>query len=119
MTAPTCPYCGKAARLGGSFYGRKWECPPCGARVGCHKDTITPLGTLANAELRLARQAAHEWFDPLWKQDGMSRRGAYALLADLMGLHVNDTHIAMFTVKQCQQVVQVMSWLRREMRDAA
>jgi hypothetical protein len=114
-----CPYCGNDAELktGRHVYPHRpdlaslkiWACDPCDAWVGTHKNSPThaPLGRLANAELRKAKMAAHAAFDPLWKSGSMSRKKAYALLSDKMGLKPQDTHIGMFDVDQCKQVVAV------------
>lgn len=76
---------------------------------------ITPLGHLANKELRDARMAAHRLFDPLWLrkmrkdniQKGHARRLAYEWLSKEMGLPRKKCHIAMFSVEQCKQVVAI------------
>ena len=74
QSTPTCPYCGSRARLVdstaiyGRSYGMTWVCeryPSCGAYVGCHPGTTTPLGRLADKKLRAAKKAAHAAFDPL------------------------------------------------------
>lgn len=114
----TCNYCQQPAQLvdGDTIYPHRpdlyalkfWYCSPCGAWVGCHKGTISPLGRLADAELRQAKQAAHAVFDPLW-QDGRfnSRRRAYQWLAGQLGIDVNDCHIGMFDVETCRRVVEI------------
>lgn len=114
-----CPYCGSDAELttGHKVYPHRpdlahlkiWACLPCDAWVGTHKNSPThaPLGRMANAELRRAKMAAHAAFDPIWKSGRMSRSKAYALLASLMNLPKQDTHIGMFDVQQCKQVVEV------------
>jgi hypothetical protein len=51
--------------------------------------------------------AAHDAFDPLWKEGRMKRKEAYKWLSERMGLHVNDTHIGMFDADQCRRVVGV------------
>jgi len=77
----TWPYCRAAALLvsGAVLYPHRedlaelkfWQCEPCKAYVGCHRagvghgDGSKPLGTLANEELRRARNRAHAAFDPL------------------------------------------------------
>jgi hypothetical protein len=89
-----------------------WRCA-CGAYVGCHRNTQEPMGTPAGPAMRRARGEAHAAFDTLWKRkvarDGVSakeaRKAGYAWLAQQMGLEVEDTHIARFTVDQCQRVV--------------
>lgn len=126
---PICPYCQSAAELvtGSAIYPHRpdlgaqnfWRCAPCGAYVGCHKAgsyrfergvKIThtgtePLGRLADAELRRAKNAAHTVFDPMWKARGMSRKQAYAWLAEQLRLPVDRTHIGEFDAAMCARVV--------------
>ncbi len=118
-----CPYCkGLPQLVGGQaiYPGRPdlwalsfWQCKPCDAYVGCHKagngfgDGTRPLGSLANAELRAARNRAHAAFDPLWRSGEMRRRKAYAWLGARLGLPVKRVHIAEFDVATCARVVSV------------
>ena len=86
-----CDYCHRDAQRVGAekLYPHRpdligkwfWECEPCGAYVGCHPGTTVPLGRLANAELRRAKQSVHRALDPLWKSGKMKRKEAYAMLA--------------------------------------
>ena len=116
-----CPYCGKKAEyvdtieIYGKSYGMAYLCRPCDAFVGVHDGTDTPLGRLANRELRRWRNRAHAAFDPLWQLGPYRRRrnDAYAWLAGKMGLTKEETHIAMFNVEQCKQVIQIMDNERR------
>lgn len=116
-----CPYCGKKAEyvdtieIYGKSYGMAYLCRPCDAYVGVHDGTDIPLGRLANRELRRWRNRAHAAFDPLWQQGPYRRRrnDAYAWLAGKMGLTKEETHIAMFDVEQCKQVIQIMNNERR------
>ena len=129
MNYVTCAYCSKPTALvgGDELYphrpdlsGLKFhQCLPCGAYVGCHKvgafifvdgkkivsDGTLPLGRLANAGLRRAKQAAHAAFDPLWRGGQMPRRHAYSWLAQQLNLAVDDTHIGNFNIAQCHAVV--------------
>lgn len=110
---PICPYCSSKAQ----FIAEKsiFRCDPCDAQVGIHKSNNEPLGTLANPPLRRARMDAHSFFDPLWKykmkKDSttirQARKSAYQWLADSMEIHVNDCHIAMFNIEQCQKVQKI------------
>ena len=110
-----CPYCGKRAEfvdskvIYGTSYGMIYLCRPCNAYVGCHGRGDKPKGTLANAELRAWRKNAHASFDPLWKYGPFKyrRNAAYAWLAEQMGLRKEETHIGMFDVAQCRQVIQI------------
>lgn len=110
-----CDYCGGWAKLvtgkviyphrpdlfGKSFY----QCAPCDAFVGCHPGTVNPLGRLADATLRKAKQAAHAAFDPLWKSGGMKRGAAYAWLADKLCIQNRHCHIGMMDPETCARVV--------------
>lgn len=113
-----CPYCGRRAEFvdsaevyHGRSYGMIYLCRPCDAYVGCHEygDGDVPKGRLANAELRRWKIAAHNAFDPLWMRGPFKRRrnAAYAWLAEQMGLPKEETHIGMFDVAQCKQVIQI------------
>lgn len=118
-----CPYCSKTAELvnGSAIYPgceskvawkSFWACLPCGAWVGCHdNNTIhgpnTPLGTLANAELRAARRMAHAAFDTIWKTRRMNRTNAYRWLSKRLWIKLDRCHIAMFDLKTCRRVVEL------------
>ena len=112
-----CPYCGKHANLVdssivyGKSYGMIYYCE-CGAYVGVLKGTDKPLGTLANKKLRAYREEAHKWFDPMWRnhpevERKKERKKYYSWLSAKMGLPVKKTHIAMFGIKQCKQVIAI------------
>ena len=110
-----CRYCGNPvvftsnAEVYGKEYGngKCYLCRNCGAYVGVHTGTCTPLGTMANDNLRMWRKFAHTEFDRLWKgPDRVTTRGnAYSKLAESLGLRKCDTHIALFEMEQCQQTI--------------
>lgn len=114
-----CPYCFKPAELvtGKEVYPHRpdlaerkfYECRPCKAYVGVHMGTTKPLGRLANAELRAAKQAAHAAFDPTWKgklpKQG-ARKAAYREMADRFGIK-GELHIGDMDVDQCRRVVEL------------
>lgn len=114
-----CPYCGANARLvtGDVVYPHRRDLYSkrffyCdnkhdAAYVGTHGNGTAPLGTLANAELRSARSAAHAAFDPHWRSGKMTRSAAYKWLSDVMETSKNNTHIGMFNLAQCERVVKV------------
>lgn len=127
-----CDYCDRPAELvtGADIYPHRpdlfvkkfWRCGPCKAWVGCHPpaqrngkggigDGTVPLGRLANAELRVAKHRAHEAFDPIWKSRQMTRRQAYAWLAEKLGISFANCHIGMFDVDACNAVIAaVKAW---------
>lgn len=107
-----CPYCGEQATLkdssvvyNGRSYGLIWDCRPCDAYVGVHKNSpnSAPLGRLANAELRQWKIKAHAALDPLWKG------GRYQLAAKLLNIPERQTHIGMFDVERCQALVKALA----------
>lgn len=110
-----CAYCGKTAELVGglTIYPARWDlrdknfyrCVPCGAYVGCHGLSKTPLGRLANAELRKAKSEAHLHFDKVWKSGIKTRSEAYAWLAIQLNIPKEDCHIGYFDVDTCKRVV--------------
>lgn len=112
-----CPYCGRRAEyvdskvIYGRSYGMAYLCRPCNAYVGVHDGTDKPMGSLADAELREWRKAAHATFDPLWKYGTFTRRRnkAYEWLSGKMGLPKEKTHIAMFDVSQCKDVINIIN----------
>ena len=130
--AVTCTYCGKPAQLltGNVLYpGRLdfansnfWKCFGCDAYVGCHRAGTysvvkghrvehvgtEPLGILANAQLRRAKSAVHEVFDPLWKSGLMGRNAAYQWLAKQLGIPKRLCHIGLFDIERCNQVIRIV-----------
>ena len=136
-TPITCPYCRAPAKLvtGADLWGTdrpysgKWfyRCDPCDAHVGCHGTTTRPLGRLANAELRLAKQYAHAAFDRLWRgkmaQDGCTQKQArtagYRWLIEQLGIPARDCHIGHMDVAMCRRVVDVCEPFHAENRRAA
>lgn len=88
-----------------------WHCKPCDAWVGTHKNSKKnpPLGSLANKELRIARRNAHAVFDTLFKDKAMTRTEAYRWLSEALGLPVDDCHIALFTIEQCEKTVDAVT----------
>ena len=118
MEKPTiCRYCGSPvvytsnAEIYGREYGegRCYLCRNCRAFVGVHPGTYTPLGTLANEELRRYRKAAHFWFDKIWKSPTRitTRDKAYKWLSKELGLPKEETHIGMFEKEQCEKVMEI------------
>lgn len=123
---PVCPYCGKPTVLrlssahiyNGRDFGPVWECSPCGAWVGCHKNSSrhAPLGAPANAETRELRKQAHALFDPLWQSamrlrgltKGKARAAAYAWLGERLGHSAGHCHISWMQADELRQVIQLL-----------
>ena len=118
---PTCPYCGAPSQLTSGVHiyphrpdlaeKRFYECRPCAAYVGCHPGSTTPLGRLANAELRRWKQRVHAAFDPHWrraKDPKHARTMAYARLAREMGIPPSECHTGIFDVERCRAALAVI-----------
>lgn len=115
-----CDYCRQPAELvSGAVIHPKhphlrsqwfWRCAPCAAWVGCHANTKDhqPLGRLANAELRQARQGAHAIFDSLWRSGEMTRPEAYVWLANALHIQVGRCHIGWMDVDNCNRVMDAV-----------
>lgn len=114
-----CGYCHRDAKRVGAekLYPHRrdligkwfWECEPCGAYVGCHPGTTNPLGRLANAELRRAKQSVHRVLDPLWKSGKMKRKEAYAMLAGKLNIAPRNCHVGMFDVPMCEAAYKALT----------
>ena len=118
MSDVFCDYCGMRAVLvtGREIYPRRpdlwkkqfWRCGPCGAHVGCHPNTESPMGRLANAELRSWKVRVHSLFDPLWQGGSMTRPEAYRWLAEVLGITTAECHVGMFDVARCKLAVAIL-----------
>lgn len=107
-----CPYCKEGAEFITSkeFYGRDYKtniyiCRDCDARVGTHRNSKRPLGTMANAELRELRRVCHSLIDPFWQYGKYSRKTVYIRMAKAMGLTSAEAHIGMFNEEQCRELI--------------
>jgi uncharacterized protein YlaI len=109
-----CPYCHQEAEwvenkaVYGKNYGKSFMmylCRKCDARVGCHQNTRTPLGIMANKELREWRMKAHAVVDPLWKSGELSRGEVYQILKEHFGkvIHIGETN-----VETCKKIIEFL-----------
>ena len=108
-----CPYCNKEAAwvsnevIYGKQYGKSnhmaWWCKPCDAYVGCHCNTKTPLGTMANAELRKWRTKTHMRIDPMWRCEKYNRKKIYQMLKDHFG---REIHIGETNIETCKEILK-------------
>ena len=130
IAPPFCPYCAKPSKLvtGAVIYPHRpdlsslhfYLCAECDAYVGCHGNTTTPLGRLANEELRRAKKMVHAVFDPIWQKrleeksktnpnykKVHARGGRYKKLAEALGIPSAECHIGMFDVPTCFAAIAV------------
>ena len=123
---PICPYCQQFSKqvTGKEIYPHRkdlfslvfYSCKPCDAYVGTHKGTTQPLGRLADPTLRKAKSATHRAFDPIWKNEHMKRKAAYAWLADQLSINVKDCHIGMFDIEKCKKATIISTSKCKEIK---
>lgn len=88
----------------------------CGARVGCHAGTGTPLGLPCGPLTSRARDKAHRVFDVLWRRKaelagarrtGPFRKAAYLWLSEQLGIAYDQCHISWFDRARAEQVFAI------------
>ncbi len=111
-----CPYCKIKAKwvenkvLYGKNLGKSymiWVCYSCDVYVGCHNNTKTPLGTMANVLLRKLRIKCHNKLDLLWNNK-RQRIDVYKWIADKMKLPLEKAHISHFNKIQCKKFLKIL-----------
>jgi ssDNA-binding Zn-finger/Zn-ribbon topoisomerase 1 len=91
----------------GLFYGcDRWFETKCKGSIGCNLDG-SPHGIPADAETRNMRQVAHVFFDRLWTRWPMTRKEAYALVQERMGMR-EELHIANLHVPQLERLIDLV-----------
>lgn len=117
-TSHICDCCGRPAikMTGDMIYENRddlydvvfWVCEPCDARVGTHKYSEAPLGSMATARTRAARMEAHEAFDLLWRYGGkMSRSEAYKWMRDTLGFPEDrEIGIGFLNESECKTLIE-------------
>jgi hypothetical protein len=88
-------------------WSKIYHCTSCNAIVGCHPNTTTPLGPLANAYTRKLRACLHEYIDPLWQSGIASRDEIYAWLAK--ELDVTEFHVSQLSQSQLHIAITIAS----------
>lgn len=109
-----CPKCEKEApwvenkEKYGKNYGKSYMCyfcKDCDTYVGCHNNTKTPLGTMADNDTMKWRSKAHAVIDPLWKNYGYTREEVYRRLRYWFG---EDIHIGSCNIERCRDVINAI-----------
>jgi len=105
-----CAECGQPMQLRSSRFGPFYGCttwPNCEGTHGAHPDGA-PKGIPADKPTRLARIRAHTVFDRIWKSKAKKRHQAYGWMRQAMGLSHSEAHIAMFSIEQCEKLIQLV-----------
>jgi hypothetical protein len=114
IPVPTCcRYCNGTVRIVGHaviYFGRTfgdwpwvYRCEACSARVGMHRFTNLPLGTLADKTLRDVRNRCKKPFDRIWEGGHMGRSQAYRWLGEHLGKSIADCHFGLFEAPECER----------------
>ena len=128
---PVCPVCHTKSVMSITKFGVTWVCrnepggKDCDTRVGCHKGTNIPLGTMAGAELRKFRSIAHDNFDFLWTHfiyelnitKHEARNETYNWLAEELKIPTKDCHIALFDIETCRRVAAICNPIKQKIKD--
>lgn len=104
-----CPECGAPMIRKYGKYGGFFSCcrfPLCQGTHGMNQRTGLPLGVPGDTETRRARQAAHDAADQLWKGGVFRRKEVYEIIADLLGIPLEEAHIGMFDAARCRDLVK-------------
>ena len=115
-----CPYCSSPVTLrsadgiyrDNSAGVKLYVCsryPECDAYVRVIPGTSTPVGSMANGELRALRRDAHRHFDLLHQTGLMSKGEAYVWLAGMLQAPMSQAHIGYLGAYYCKQVIDESS----------
>lgn len=117
-----CNCCNGSVRVAGhgEVYGKTYGkypwmylCEDCGAYVGMHPFTNIPLGTLADAATRKARNYSKKPFEEIWQSGIMTRTEAYRWLAKEMGKTTAECHFGLFTKEECNKAYAICKEFKR------
>lgn len=127
-----CQYCGSQAflRPASVVYGdlvddpnaKLYVCaryPFCNCYVAAHRNTLLPMGTLADPNLRRKRRETHDALNRMMSASGMTRKQTYQWLQTQLGLPKAETHIGHFSEFRCQQVIDLCDAFCRNCVQAA
>lgn len=111
-----CPYCGSTVVLTSNSElhgvehgsGKCYLCRNCRASVNTHNDLITPMGRMADSELKEKRIIAHSLFDPFWQTKYVCRKTAYARLAKKLDVPKRKCHIAWFDIDTLNRAIIIL-----------
>lgn len=127
-----CPYCGAptVCRPASAVHGTdtidpksylylcsNW--PSCDAYVSAHRKDRSPMGTLANGELRHKRILAHRALERLQKERHMDKWATYLWLQANLKLDEHHAHIGMFSGQMCDRVISLCHTPARPARKPA
>jgi zinc-finger-containing domain len=128
---PPCPYCRAEATLVNGvvvypdkpeFANRKfWYCGPCGAWCSVHDNSprLPPLGSLANAELRVQRKQVYFELDQVRELEKIDRTTALHWLAKSLGRESKRLHISDLREADCMSALLILAARLNRLRRGA
>lgn len=109
---PICPRCGQPATQTLTPTGRKSRCEPCGLWSKGSKPLRDEEGHRTHGARVRARQNAHLFFDPLWKEGLVDREIAYELLAQELGIERDTCHMSLMDAEVARRVPHAVEAIR-------
>ena len=97
-----CPVHKKEMMLLKTKYGGRFSCTVSECTVVCWANSASTPADIGTRNMRII---AHKAFDSLWDGNRKKRGHYYKKLSDSMGLKQKDTHIGMFSIEQCEKVI--------------
>lgn len=93
-----------------------WRCDRCRNYVGCHPNSITPLGCIPDPPMRDARNHIHALLDPIWRSKRLSRRHCYARLTEILGRQYHTGELR--TLDEAKMIYRAVQEIAREVSNA-
>lgn len=115
-----CPYCNAKAvlRPANTVYGiserstgrHLYVCtnwPKCDAYVSAHRGNRSPMGRLANGDLRHKRILAHRAMEEYRRLTRMDKWALYIWLQGKLNMSEHQIHVANFSDDMCDRVIHI------------
>lgn len=87
-----------------------WVCDSCKNYVACHHKTpnvTTPIGCIANKEIRDYRKKIHLILDPLFKKSKRSRKNIYSFLSKTLNYNYHTANIK--SIEEAKSVLYLVT----------
>lgn len=80
--------------------------PACDSYIGVHKKSLSPMGTLADGNLRHKRIEAHRALNEVINAGVMTKHGLYIWLQNRLCLSETEMHIGKFSYFRCEETIR-------------